>query len=103
MNGLITSNLVDNTPYEAWDIKIPSLSHLKVFGCDAFVHIPKEIRQELDSTSEKCIFIEYNDGVKGYKLWNPTTMTIVYRRDVIFRYLIFREDESSFETEEVTR
>jgi hypothetical protein len=22
---------------------------------------------------EKCIFIGYKDGVKGYKLWNPKT------------------------------
>jgi phosphoribosyl-AMP cyclohydrolase len=23
--------------------------------------------------AEKCIFIGYKDGVKGYKLWNPET------------------------------
>ena len=34
---------------------------------------------------EKCIFIGYKDGVKGYKLWNPETKKIVYSRDVVFR------------------
>jgi len=39
----------------------------------------------LDSKSEKCIFIGYKDGLKGYKLWNPVTRKVVYSRDVVFR------------------
>jgi hypothetical protein len=34
---------------------------------------------------EKCIFIGYKDGVKGYKLWNPETKKTIYSRDVVFR------------------
>ena len=30
-------------------------------------------RSKLDSKLEKCIFIKYKDGVKGYKLWNLVT------------------------------
>ena len=45
--------LVDKTPYEAWDGKRPSLTHLIVFGCDSFVHIPKERRQKLKSKPKK--------------------------------------------------
>ena len=39
----------------------------------------------MDSKSEKCIFIGYKDGLKGYKLWNPETRKVVYNRDVVFR------------------
>jgi len=39
----------------------------------------------LDSKSEKCIFIGYKDGLKGYKIWNPVTRKVVYNRDVVFR------------------
>ena len=39
----------------------------------------------MDSKSEKCIFIGYMDGLKGYKLWNPVTRKVVYNRDVVFR------------------
>jgi len=39
----------------------------------------------LDSKSEKCIFIEYKDGLKGYKIWNPVTRKVVYSQDVVFR------------------
>ena len=85
VNKSSKSALVDKTPYEAWVGKSTSLGHLRVFGWDSFVHIPKERRQNLDSKSEKYIFIGYKDGVKGYKLWNPATRTTMYSRDVIFR------------------
>ena len=39
----------------------------------------------MDDKEKKCIFIGYNDGVKGYKLWNPVTRKIVYSQDVVFR------------------
>jgi hypothetical protein len=56
-----------------------------VFGCDAYVHVPKENRSKIDKKAEKCIFIGYKDGVKGYKLWNPETKKTVYSQDVVFR------------------
>jgi hypothetical protein len=63
----------------------PSLQHLRVFGCDAYIHVLKENRSKLDKKDEKCIFIDYKDGVKGYNLWNLETKKIVYSRDVVFR------------------
>ena len=60
--------------------------------------IPKERRNKLDNKLEKCIFIGYKDGIKGYKMWNPITRIVVYSRDAILR-----EDKSTFTNEEVTR
>jgi hypothetical protein len=80
-----SSTLDDKTPQEVWTGKEPSLTHLKVFGCDAYVHVPKENKSKLDKKAEKCIFIGYKDGLKGYKLWNPKTKKVVYSRDVVFR------------------
>jgi len=40
--------LVYKTMHEAWTSKKPSLEHLIVFGCDAYVHVPKENRSKLD-------------------------------------------------------
>jgi hypothetical protein len=37
---------------------------------------------------KKLIFVGYGDGIKGYRLWDPTTHKITITRDVIF-------DESS--------
>jgi hypothetical protein len=61
------------------------LTHLKVFGCDAYVHVPKENMSKLDKKAEKCIFIRYKDGLKGYNLWNLETKKVVYSQDVVFR------------------
>jgi hypothetical protein len=77
--------LDDKTPHEVWSRKKPSLQHLRVFGCDAYVHVPKENRSKMDNKDEKCIFIGYKDGVKGYKLWNPETKKTVYIWDFVFR------------------
>lgn len=85
INRLSSMALVNETLYEVWADKNPSLSHLRVFGCEAFVHVPREKRSKLDSKSEKSIIIGYKDGVKGYKLWNHVTRKIVHSRDVIFK------------------
>jgi hypothetical protein len=77
--------LGDKTPQEVWNGKEPSLTHLKVFGCDAYVHVTKENKSKLDKKAEKCIFIGYKDGLKGNKLWNPKTKKVVYSQDVVFR------------------
>ena len=48
VNRSPSSTLVDSTPHEVWFGNNPSLSHLKVFGCDAFVLVPKEKRSKLE-------------------------------------------------------
>jgi hypothetical protein len=85
VNRSPSSMLYDKTPHEVWSGKKPSLQHLRVFGCDAYVHVPKKNRSKMDNKVEKCIFIGYKDGVKVYKIWNPETKKIVYSRDVVFR------------------
>ena len=50
----------------------PSYKHLKVFGCKAYSHIPKESRNKFDPKSKKCIFLGYGDSSEmGYRLWDP--------------------------------
>jgi hypothetical protein len=72
------SALVDTNPHEVWSGKNPSLSHLKVFGFDAFVHVPKEKRSKLEKKEITCIFIGYKEGMKGYKLYDHASRKIVY-------------------------
>ena len=49
-----TSALVDKTPYEVWSGQKPSVAHLRVFGCEAFMHVPKEKRSKLDNKAENA-------------------------------------------------
>jgi hypothetical protein len=72
------------TPQEAWSGRKPGISHLRVFGSIAHVHVPDERRTKLDDKSESFIFIGYDTYSKGYKLYNPKNGKHVISRDVIF-------------------
>lgn len=68
MNISPSFNLEGKTPAEIWYDKKPNLSNLRVFGCNAYSHLPKELRGKFDSKARKCIMIGYNNN--GYSLWN---------------------------------
>ena len=68
------------TPHEKFYGKKSNLSHIRIFSSIAFVHIPDEKRQKLDPKLEKCILVGYSLEQKGYKCFNPSTVS----RDVIF-------------------
>ena len=65
--------MVDKPPHEVWFGKKSSITHLIVLRCDAFMNVPKEKRRKMHSKENKCIFIGFKYGVKGYKMWNPIT------------------------------
>ena len=74
----------DMTPYEAWKNTRPKVGHLRVFGCDAFAHVPKDERHKLDAKARKCIFLGYGEETKGYRLYDTTKGKVFYSRDVRF-------------------
>ncbi|MCO5563189.1 hypothetical protein L7F22_016826 [Adiantum nelumboides] len=84
LNRCPTHALKTITPYESWYDRKPSISYLRVFGCLAYAHIPHQLRGKLDDKAVKCIFVGYNSGSKGYRLYNPATNKIFESRDVIF-------------------
>ena len=52
-------------PKEIWNVKKPSYGHL--ISCEAYVHVPKEIRKKLDPESKICIFMGYGTSSEmGY-------------------------------------
>lgn len=65
INKSPTSTLMDKTPIEVYMSKKPSLQHLCVFGCEAYAHVSKAKQSKLDNKVVKCIFIDYDVGVKG--------------------------------------
>ena len=71
-------------PEKIWRGKDVSYEHLRVFGCRAFVHIPKDERSKLDSKSKQCIFLGYAHEEFGYRLWDLVDKKIIRSRDVIF-------------------
>nr|QHA33696.1 Gag-Pol polyprotein [Atrato Retro-like virus] len=75
---------VNTTPEEAWTNRKPNLAHIRVFGTHAMAHIPKQKRKKWDGKAEKCILVGYEEGTKGYRLYNVNTDTVFKSRDVIF-------------------
>ena len=76
------------TPYEAWRDERSTLNHLRIFGCTAFVHVPKD---------------GYGSETKGYRLYDPERRRVFNSRDAIFHefsnYSIEEEPSATMEEE----
>ena len=85
---------------EVWTGNQVDYSHLRVFGCPAYMHISSEERSKLDAKSKQCIFLGYQKGVKGFKLWDPKANKVVISRDVVFdeKAMLQRTQEEGKET-----
>jgi hypothetical protein len=69
------------TPYEAAYRRKPDVSNLRIWGCTAYVHIQRDKRRQFQPRMEKCDFIGYPQGYKGWKFYNPITKrTIISER-----------------------
>ena len=85
VNRSPSSPLDFQIPEALWTGKQPSYDHLRVFGCECYSHIPKQLRSKLDPKSHKCIFIGYgHDGEMGYRLWHPESRRVIRSSHVIF-------------------
>jgi hypothetical protein len=72
---------------EIFSGKKQKLSHLKIFVCPMFVHIPKERRTKLDPSGNKGIFFGYCEVSKAFIIYIPG-----YHHIEINRYVTFDED-----------
>ncbi|KAL2608738.1 hypothetical protein R1flu_027311 [Riccia fluitans] len=64
--------------------KVLDYSRLRVFSCVVYAHTPTENRTKLDPKVKKCYFLGYQQGVKGYRLWDPVDHKLFVNRDVSF-------------------
>nr|GEV63617.1 Gag-Pol polyprotein [Tanacetum cinerariifolium] len=72
------------TPMEMWTGKPVNYSDLYIFGSPVYVMYNTQETTKLDLKSKKCLFLRYANGVKGYRLWDPTAHKVVINRDVVF-------------------
>jgi hypothetical protein len=68
--------------------KKPDVSHLRVFSCITYMHVPDEKRSKLDPKAEKCIVIGYSLEQKKYRCFNPSTWKLQVSRDVVFDEMV---------------
>ena len=78
----VPSKSVATTPYEIWHGRTPSLKHVKIWGCPAF--IKKLKTDKLDVKSIKGRFVGYPKGSLGYCFYLPAEQVVVVSRDAIF-------------------
>jgi len=68
----------------------PEVSHLKIFGCPVYVHVPREKRSKLELSGKKGIFVGYSESSKAYRVYIPGFRQIETSRDVTF------DDDTTF-------
>ena len=95
INRIPSKVLHGKSPSEVKYNRKPNLSHLKVFGCTCYVHVPGDLRDKLSIRSQKCMFLGYSTTQKGYKCINPLTNKLIISRNVTFL-----ENERYFRSEE---
>jgi hypothetical protein len=76
--------LGNKTHKEVFTGKKPEVSHLRIFGCLVFVHVPKEKRTKLEPLGKKGTFVGYSETLKAYKIYTPGQRQIEISQDVTF-------------------
>lgn len=72
-------------PYTLWNKgTLPSVDHLRPFGCTAFAQVPKKTRTKLEPKSTKAMFIGYDAHRKAWRLYDPEKRKEFPSRDVTF-------------------
>ena len=89
INRMPSKVLQYSTPLECFkkifpESRVNSDLPLKIFGCTAYVHIPKKSRSKLDPRAEKYVFVGYAPNQKGYKFFNPLTRKVFVTMDATF-------------------
>ena len=76
--------LGNKTPEEMFLGEKPKVSHLRIFGCPVYIHVPKEKRSKLELSRRKGIFVGYSESSKAYRVYIPGFKQIETSRDVTF-------------------
>ena len=86
----VQSKSIQKTPYEIWTRKHPSMSFMKIWGCEAYVR--RQASNKLGPKSNKCFFVGYPKQIKGYYFYNLAKGKVFVIRTGVFleRKFIFR-------------
>ena len=88
-NRLPSPKIPTMTPFEIVCRSKPSVKHMRVFGCRAYILTPKEKRLKWDPKARVGIFMGYEEVSKAYRVFDIEAEQMVITRDANF-------DESTF-------
>jgi hypothetical protein len=60
------------------------ISHLRIFGCPVYIHVPRENRTKLDLVGKRGIFVSYSESTKDYRIYIPDQRKMELNKDVTF-------------------
>ena len=73
------------TLYEQWMGQQAPTEHLKIFGTECFVYVPKQKRRKLDAKAVKGHLVGYCSNKDGYRVYIPDNDDVIISRDEIFK------------------
>ncbi|KAM0789079.1 hypothetical protein ACM66B_003140 [Microbotryomycetes sp. NB124-2] len=76
------SAIGDAVPEHMYTGTPPDVSHLRVFGCAAWVTILRHARHKLEAPGVKMVHLGRNDKHKGWRFWDPRTGKVHVTCDV---------------------
>lgn len=91
----------NKTPEEVFSGEKLEVSHLWIFGCFVFIHVPKEKRTKLEPSRRKGIFVGYSETLKAFRIYIPGFKQIETNRDVTFDEDVVFNKSRRHRTEEV--
>jgi hypothetical protein len=84
------------TPYTNLHGEAPDISHLRVFGCGAYVHIPKETQvNALSPKSELMVYLGHTEGIKACTFMRLSNNTIYTSTTALFDETLFPKCDKS--------
>ena len=96
INKTPSALLNDKSPYEVLRKKVPDYSFLKTFGCLCYASTFPKDRNKFSARADKCVFLGYPSGYKGYKVLHLDSNNISTTRNIVFHENSFPYLDTSF-------
>ena len=97
----VPSKSISSTPYEIWCGRKPSLNHLRIWRC--YAYMKHDESDKLGARSDKYNFVGYPKEIKGYYFYHSLERKVFVSRHAIFlenEILLGKKSESKIELDE---